>query len=86
MCLGRIVGAVVILEVAVNAGRAGQVEVAIHMALRALQASVRPGERETRAGVVERRARPGGGGVAHRAVLGEAGRLMRRTVGALVVR
>src|SRR5215467_11007113 len=42
----------------------GQIVVAIHVALRALQRRMRPGERESGRGVIEGRVAPGGGGVA----------------------
>ena len=82
----RIVGAVVIREMAVDAGAAGQAEVIVHMTQRALQAGVGAGEREPGSGVIERRARPVRGRVTRGAVLWETRGFMRRIVGAVVVR
>jgi len=53
---------------------AGQAVVVIDVALGALQRGVRTGQRKARAGVVERCSRPTGGGVALRAIGGEAAR------------
>jgi len=56
----RIRGALEIFQVAAHAGRigAGQVVVAIHVALRALHAGVRTSQREARGGVVKIRTHP----------------------------
>lgn len=59
----RIRGALEILEVARDAGGAGQVVVPVDMTLRARGAGVRSGQREANQIVVKRRRRPGGGGV-----------------------
>lgn len=50
--------ALIVLQVAVHAGTAGQLVVAVDMALRALQRRMRAGQRESRAGMVESRAQP----------------------------
>jgi len=62
----RVIGVVVIRLVARDAGgiRAGQTVVAVHMALRALQAGMRAAQRETGRRVTKRRTRPTGGRVA----------------------
>ena len=59
-------GAVVVGQVTGDARRVGgaQSVIAVHMALRAEHRGVRPGEGETRRGVVKRRIGPRGGGVA----------------------
>jgi hypothetical protein len=59
-----IVGVLIILQMAANAGFAGEVEVAIGMALAARQRRVRAGQREPYRIVVEGCRLPGGRGVA----------------------
>ena len=76
---------VVIVEMAGSTGRAGQAEIAVHVALRALHAGVRAGQRETSGRVVERRAGPLRGVVATRAILRESRGLVRRVSGSVVV-
>ena len=69
----RIRGALEIFQVAADAGRvcAGQVVVAIHVALRALHAGVRARQREAGRRVIKSRTHPGGGAVALRQVCGK---------------
>src|ERR1035438_3838987 len=80
-------GSVVVVLVAVPAGPAGQTVVVVHVALGALQAGVRAGQRESRGCMVEGRSGPveGRGSVALGAVLREAGSQVRRTSGSVVV-
>ena len=66
--------------------RAGQAEIVVHVALRALHAGVRAGQREAGRGVVECRAGPLRGVVAHGAVLREAGGFVRRVGGPVEIR
>lgn len=61
-----------IIQVAGSASRAGQVVVAIHMALGALQVCVRSRQRESGRIVIERSSRPGSGRMARIAGRGEA--------------
>src|SRR5438105_10534638 len=69
-----------IFQVAADASgvRAGQVVIAIHVALRALHRRVRPGEREASRGVVKCRVVPRGGSVTLLAPGGESGLHMVR--------
>jgi len=83
--VGRIGGAVVIGLMAIPARRAGEAVVVIDMALRALYGGVDPGQGEARSGVIERGTSPIGRGVAARTVLREAGRLVWRVGGAVVI-
>lgn len=84
----RVVGPVVIRLVTVPACSACQAVVVVHVALRALEAGVRPRQREPGRRMVERRARPVGdcGSVTQRAVLRKACRGVRRICGPIVVR
>src|SRR5579885_3772591 len=54
----RVIGAVVISQMAVDAGAGGQAEVVVDVTLRALQAGVGAGERETGSRVIELGAHP----------------------------
>ena len=76
----RIIGAIEIGEVAADAGRVrgGQVVIAIHVALRALQRGVEAGQREPGRRVIERRTAPGRRGVALLAGLREIGLYVTR--------
>ena len=82
----RVGGDVVIGEVAVNSGAAGQAIVVVHVTLRALQTGMSASERKPRSGVIERRASPVRGGMAAAAILREVRGFMRRIVGIVVVR
>src|SRR5437588_12951537 len=64
-----------ILQVATHASRvrAGQVVIAVHVALRALHAGMEAGQREASSRVIEGRAGPVGGAVALLASMREAG-------------
>ena len=74
----RLCRALEVFQVAACAGRTGQVVVAVHMTLRALNGRVRSGERESGVVVIEGRSRPGGRVVALRASLREsAGNVIR---------
>jgi hypothetical protein len=74
-----------ILCVAGCAGRAGEVVVAVHVTLGALQRSMRAGQRESRGCVIEGRPRPGNGRVARVAGGGKSGLHVVRVGRALVV-
>ena len=74
-----------VFEVTPNASGAGQVVVAVRMALGALQIGVRSGEREAGRRMIERGGSPIGGAVADLALLREARRDMVRVSGALVI-
>ena len=78
-------GSVVIGLVAIPAGRAGQAEVIIHVALGARCRKMRPGQGEARGGVVERGAGPIGGGMAAGTILRESAGFVRRVGGVVVV-
>ena len=81
----RVVGSVEVAEMAVDAGRAVQAEVVVDVARRALLGGVEAEQLESGGGVVEGGAGPIGGGVAHSAVLGEAGRRVVGTGGLLEI-
>ena len=83
----RIGRALEILQVAADARRvrARQVVISVHVTLRALQAGVRTGQRESGGVVIESRARPGSGGVALLASLREAGLHVIRIGGSLEI-
>ena len=81
----RVGGAVEILQVAGGTGGAVQAVVAIHVALRALQRDVRPGQREAGRCVIKDRVRPGRSRVAGITGLREAGLGVIRVSRALVV-
>ena len=81
----RIIGAVIVSLMAVDAGRVIQAVVVINMALRALHGGVESGECETGGRVVEGSARPVSSRVAQGAVLREPGGFVGRTVRAIVV-
>ena len=71
-------GRVVVIRVAAEALGDGAGELTVDMALRALHADMRAGERERRLGVIELRALPLCGGVADRAILRELARHVLR--------
>ena len=83
----RIGGSLKIFQVAADAGRvrAGQVVVAVHVALGALHGGVRAGQREAGGRVIKVRARPGRRVVALRTGLREAGLHVIRTGRALEI-
>ena len=60
----RIRGAIVVLQMATDAGHAGQVEVPVFVTVGTLQFGVRASQREAGLGMVERSGLPGGGAVA----------------------
>ena len=84
----RIVGPVVIRLVTVPASAIRQTVVVIDVALRALQAGMRAGQREAGIGVVEGSAGPirNGVAVAESAILREPGSCVRRVVSAGIIR
>src|ERR1035437_5891192 len=84
--VGRIVSAREIRRVAGIARPRCQFVVVVHMALRALQRGVRPGEWEAGVRVIECRAGPVSRRVAERAVLLETGGNVRRVGGSREVR
>lgn len=75
----------IVLQVAGRTGPGGQVVVAIHVALRALQFGVRAGQGKSRACVIEGSARPGGRVVASLAGLRKLGLHMIGIVRALII-
>src|ERR1035438_8803966 len=78
-------GAVIVGQMAVDAGTASEAVVVVDVALRTLQAGVGAGQGEACRGVVERCSKPIDGGVAHAAILRESCSLMGRVGGAVVV-
>jgi len=78
-------GAVVVGQVARDAGAAGELVIVVHVALRTLHGCVESGQRKAGSRVIESRIRPVGGAVAGLASCREAGRCVRRIVGAVVV-
>ena len=81
----RVVGALIILEMATDAGGGGQVVIAVDVTLSALHAYVRPSQRECSLRVIEFGRLPGGRRMAHLALLWHAGRNVIRIRSALVV-
>lgn len=75
----------VILQVAGDASRAGEVVIVVHVTLRALQGQVRAGQREAGVVVIERRIRPGRGVVALLASLRKSLLRMVRVAGVVVI-
>jgi len=80
----------VVLQVATHAGRAGQVVVAVLVAVRALELQVPAGQRKAALGVIERGRLPGRRAVANGAVGGKSGgdviRIRRSLIGLHVAR
>ena len=77
--------AVVVIQVAGHAGRAGKVVIVIDVTLRALQRSVRSGERKAGVVVIERGIRPGDGVVALVAGLRETLLHVARVIGVIEI-
>jgi hypothetical protein len=78
-------GALIVLEMAGNAGSRREVVVAIHVTLGALHRDVGSCEGERRLGMIEGRRLPGGGGMANVALLRDTGRKMVRIRGCLII-
>ena len=81
----RIIGSLVICRVAGVAIRRDRSEIAVCVALRALQRCVRAGQRERRLAVIENRPRPACRTVANQATRGETRGGVRRIIGSLVI-
>ena len=82
---GHAVGRIEIVHVAADAGRAGQAEIVVHVALRALEAGMRARQREPGSGVIELRAHPLHRRVAYRAILREGARHVVGSIGLLEI-
>ena len=81
----RIIGAVVISLVAVDAGRAVQAVIVVDVTLQALHGGMESGEREACRRMVEGGTGPVGGGVTQSTVLREPGGFVGRIICAVVV-
>lgn len=77
--------ALVVLQMALGAGTAGQAVVVIHVALRAGERGMEPGQRETSGGVIKGRGSPIRRAVARLARLRETSRRVRRIGGAVEI-